>query len=93
VAFRPQRARPRQLAPALGTHQPTLCASHLPSQQVRYLGLHAFRRVFRRKQALYGGTLQALDEALAAPRCARCAPLCAAAVDPSHSRVFEAIMY
>jgi telomerase reverse transcriptase len=93
VGFVCALARPRRVAPTLRPEDAVACATQVPRAHVRCLGLLAFRRVLRRKHARYAGLLRALDEALEAPACARCAPQLAAATDPGRSLVFDAILY
>lgn len=85
--------RPRQVAPVRQSYNSVKYAGRFPPVHVRYLGLYAFRHTLRRKHAVYGELLAALDEALGSPDCMRCAALMAPAVDPACSQVFQAILY
>ena len=69
------------------------CATRLPDAHVRWLGLTAFLRVLRRKQARYRPLLAALAELEAAPALRGAARQLASVVDPARSSVFEAILY
>lgn len=93
INFMCKLTRPKHVA---SLHRPgttIACDAQLSPAHVRYLGLHAFRTVLARKQAVYKALLAKVDEALKAPCCARCAKALAAVVDPRLSSVFDAILY
>ncbi|KAI8464997.1 MAG: hypothetical protein J3K34DRAFT_438487 [Monoraphidium minutum] len=69
------------------------CRCGVSRCHVRWLGLVAFRRVLRRKQAAYGGVLAALDAELARPTYRQVARQLAAVVDPARSSVFDQIIF
>jgi telomerase reverse transcriptase len=95
ITFMTSLVRPRRVAPGqpLRGAAAVACAPRLSGAHVRCLGLRAFRTVLGRKQARYRDLLAALDAALAAPSCARCAKHLAAAIDPGRSSDFAAIIY
>lgn len=59
----------------------------------RWLGLHAFNRVLRRKPARYSALLRALGELLEAPASRQLARALAGVLDNQHSDVFQQIRY
>lgn len=67
---------------------PPPCASN-----ARWLGLTAFLRVLRRKQARYTALLAALQELADAPGLRGVARQLAPVVDPARSSAFDAILY
>ena len=95
ITFMVKLTRSRRVAAALRPGNTVACNPGLAVGHVRYLGLHAFRSVLlRKKGANYlKELLEQLDEALAAPGCARYAKTLAGAVDPKRSTILDAILY
>ena len=73
--------------------RPTCLHHHHPYPRPRWLGLTAFARVLRRKQARYRQLLAELEELAAAPGLASVARQLAPVVDPARSSAFDAILY
>ena len=73
--------------------RPACLHHHHPYPCPRWLGLTAFARVLRRKQARYRQLLAALEELAAAPGLAGVARQLAPVVDPARSSAFDAILY
>lgn len=69
------------------------CRCDVSRCHVRWLGLVAFARVLRRKQAAYGPVLSALEEELRRPAYARLPHQLAEAVRRDRSSVFEEIVF
>ncbi len=76
-------------------HRQTLvCQNCLrDSGPCRWLGLHAFERVLRRKQARYRDVLSRLEEEMGAPGYAQLPVQLADVVDEQRSAVFKTIRY
>ncbi|KAK9817956.1 hypothetical protein WJX72_004857 [[Myrmecia] bisecta] len=66
------------------------CISHC---QIKWLGLHAFRKVLGKKQSSYRLLLKRLDGDLAAPGFRHLASHLASVVDPCRSSTFDNILY
>ena len=72
----------------------TLGASgRIQRTHIRYLGLHAFAKILRRKQARYRGTLALIAEDLRAPTMRAAARRLAPVVEESLSAVFDEIRF
>ena len=72
----------------------TLGASgRIQRAHIRYLGLHAFAKILRRKQARYRGTLALIAEDLRAPTMRAAARRLAPVVEESLSAVFDEIRF
>ena len=84
---------PRKVAAVLRPGDCISCNPEVSPAHVRYLGLHAFRKVLQRKQSNYVKLLEGIEEALGAPACARCAKALAPAVDGKRSKILDAILY
>lgn len=93
ISFVCQLTRPRCVTPAHRRGVGVPCDPGISPLHVRYLGMHAFRRVLRRKQSTHGVLLQELDAVLASQPYVRCGKALADAVDPARSSVLDAIQY
>ena len=69
------------------------CSTRVPPGHIRWLGLQAFLRVLRRKQARYPALLAALAELADAPALRGAARVLTPVLEPARSSVFDSVMY
>lgn len=93
ISFVCKTTRPRRVAPAHHQDFIVKCEPRVSSAHVRYLGMHAFRRVLGRKQSAHAAIIKQLDEALSSHQCVRCAKSLAQVIDTPQSTVLDAIEY